>query len=224
MYILTRTILLNQHFTEHTQSWMCYRYMHPSTLIVSCQKQWIYCNWHFIANLANSPWDRDRDYEEVSAGAVEQLPPSLADLGRLVPWSVYLSPCQHSLHYLSNPARAMHSSSYSSLGWKSFIIGQWVPSIIPMEKRGRWGFERQIHLDLIGKQKAGTLSLPLSRCPIRWRKGQREQSFWLLKQKEGPAVMVCIVGAGRAAGISVIVFRELSHKGIGCHVLTAQID
>lgn len=36
--------------------------------------------------------------------------------------------------------------------------------------------------------------------------------------------MVCIVGAGRAAGFSLIVFGELSHKGIGCHVLTAQID
>lgn len=221
MYILTRTILLNQHFTEHTQSWMCYRYMHPSTLIVSCQKQWIYCNWHFIANLANSPWDRDRDYEEVSAGAVEQLPPSLADLGRLVPWSVYLSPCQHSLHYLSNPRRAMHSSSYSSLGWKSFIIGQRAPSMIPIGKRGRRGFERQIHLNLIGKVEAGMLSLPLSRFPIRWWKG--EVFLASLSKNNDQQSWYLLWGARRAVGFLVIVFRKLSHKGSGCHVLNAQI-
>lgn len=80
-------------------------------------------------------------------------------------------------HYVStpgavppNPLRATHSSFYSSLGWKSFIIGL-EDSINYSNGKGRKprSFERQIHLDLIGMQVESTLAL--SRFPAERKKG-----------------------------------------------------
>ncbi len=80
-------------------------------------------------------------------------------------------------HYVStpgaippNPLRATHSSFYSSLGWKSFIIGpeNSINYSKGKERRQR-SFERQIHLDLIGMQVASTLAL--SRFPAGRKKG-----------------------------------------------------
>ena len=81
-------------------------------------------------------------------------------------------------------------------------------------REGGEAFERQIHLDLIGKQVS---SLPLSRFPIRWRDG----AIYLASPDEERPALRSIVGDWEGIGASVmLVFRDHSHKGSGCHVLT----
>lgn len=81
-----------------------------------------------------------------------------------LPWSVYLSQCHHSLvSGLTGPRQ--HEIIHLSLHlWprKPFITR---PETSINCSDGRKSEERQIHLDLIGKQ---VCSRPLSRFPLRW--------------------------------------------------------
>lgn len=80
------------------------------------------------------------------------------------PWSVYLSQCQHSLvsGLIGPRQREIIHLSLHLRPRKPFITR---PETSINYSDGRKSEERQIHLDLIGKQ---VCSRPLSRFPLRW--------------------------------------------------------
>lgn len=122
-----------------------------------------------------------------------------------LPWSVYLSQCQHSLvSGLTGPRR--HEIIHLSFHLRTRKPFFTRPETSINYSDGRKSEERQIHLDLIGKQVCSRL---LSRFPLRWssrdngarerEKRQREIADEVMerntdgrtdgaKQKKGPTI------------------------------------